>query len=232
MNCHPSFTPSQHILMQTKLSSAVLVAYKMGPAAVTFVVVGTFTALAIGADSTASSADKRNTPIADIDSLMRTSWQENEIAPSPPATDGEWCRRVFLDVVGRIPTLDELNAYLEDTSSDKKALLVDRLLSDRYAQSYTRHWTNIWTNVLIGRSGGSERNSRTNRRGMQLYLEEALRENRPYDQMVGELIGAVGTSRPATEAESVSDFNGAVNFLAMKLGNNPKTCERNGCKCY
>ncbi len=211
--------------MQTELSRAVLVAYKMGLAAATFIVVGMFTALAISADSTASSADKENTPIADIDSLMRTSWQENEIAPSPPATDGEWCRRVFLDVVGRIPRLDELDAYLEDNSRDKKALLVDRLLSDRYAQSYTRHWTNIWTNVLIGRSGGSERNSRTNRRGMQVYLEEALRENRPYDQMVGELIGAVGTSRPPPEAESVSDFNGAVNFLAMKLGNNPNDAE-------
>ncbi|MDG2207998.1 MAG: DUF1549 domain-containing protein [Pirellulales bacterium] len=189
-------------------------------AAISIIVFHSWSASADTARSTA-----HQDPVAHLDALMRTHWEENEISPSSAATEGEWCRRVFLDVIGRIPTLDELDTYLKDNSDDKKSRLVERLLSDQYSEAYTRNWANIWTNVLIGRSGGSERNSRTNRRGMQVYLEEAFRENRPYDQVVTELINARGTSRPPTASDSARDFNGAVNFLAMKLGNNPNDPE-------
>ncbi|MEE2780582.1 MAG: DUF1549 domain-containing protein [Planctomycetota bacterium] len=182
-----------------------------------------FLSWSASADTAISTANQD--PVAHLDALMRTHWEENEISPSSAATEGEWCRRVFLDVIGRIPTLDELDTYLNDNSDDKKSRLVDRLLSDQYSEAYTRNWANIWTNVLIGRSGGSERNSRTNRRGMQVYLEEAFGENRPYDQVVTELINARGTSRPPTASDAAPDFNGAVNFLAMKLGNNPNDPE-------
>ena len=156
-----------------------------------------------------------------INRWLKKSWEENEVIPSSTATEGEWCRRVFLDVLGRIPTTDELNVFLKDTSPEKKRQLIDRLLSADYVDTYSRNWSNVWTNILIGRSGGSERNSRTNRQGMENYLSEAFSENRPYDQMVFELISAEGTSRPPGEKQEAPRYNGAVNFLAMKLGNNP-----------
>ena len=159
-----------------------------------------------------------------INRWLKKSWEEYEVIPSSTATEGEWCRRVFLDVLGRIPTTDELNIFLEDKSPEKKSRLVDRLLSAEYAGTYSQNWSNVWTNILIGRSGGSERNSRTNRQGMENYLSETFAENRPYDQMVFELISAQGTSRPPGEQDAPR-FNGAVNFLAMKLGNNPNEPE-------
>jgi hypothetical protein len=120
---------------------------------------------------------------------------------------------VYLDIVGRIPTVDELKAYLDDRDEDKKARLVETLLyDDRYTEEYARNWTTIWTNLLIGRSGGMEDNSLTNREGMQKYLRDSFARNKPYDRLVYELVTATGTSAPGMEG-----FNGAVNFLTMKL---------------
>ncbi|MEK6248124.1 MAG: DUF1549 domain-containing protein, partial [Planctomycetales bacterium] len=174
-------------------------------------------ALPAAADPSGSNPSQLEQPaqISAINKLIRQGWQDNEYTHSPLATDGQWCRRVFLDILGRIPSIAELDAYLADTSPDRKRRLVDSLLSDDYAKEYARNWTTIWTNILIGRSGGTERNTRTNRPGMQQYLRQTLRSNKPYDQMVGELIGAKGTSKPDEEG-----FNGAVNFLAMKLEEN------------
>lgn len=78
--------------------------------------------------------------------------------------------RLFLDVIGRIPTVEELREFRSSRDPDKKRNLVDRLLVDeRYINEYARNWTTIWTNILIGRSGGTERNSLTSREGMQKY---------------------------------------------------------------
>ncbi|HVT29923.1 MAG TPA: DUF1553 domain-containing protein, partial [Lacipirellulaceae bacterium] len=92
---------------------------------------------------------------------------------------------------------------------------VDKLLGDRYNDEYTRNWTTIWSNILIGRTGGNERKSLVNREGMEKYLSESLRYNKPYDQLARELITAAGSCRPGDE-----DFNGAANFLADKMADN------------
>jgi len=152
-------------------------------------------------------------PIDTMNQLIRQQWQDYGLKPSPPATDGEWCRRVYLDVLGRVPTVDEVLAYLNDRRPDKKARLVNTLLHDeRYTEDYARHWTTVWTNILIGRTGGTDRNSLTSREGMQKYLRDCFARNKPYDRMVYELITATGTTTPDSP-----EFNGAVNFLVDKV---------------
>jgi hypothetical protein len=150
-----------------------------------------------------------------INAAIGEAWADANLAPSRAATDGEWCRRVYLDVLGRIPTVTELRQYLKDRKRDKRERLVDRLLGPEYRDEYVRNWTTVWTNILIGRTGGTERRSLVDRDGMQQYLREALAYNRPYDQMTRELVTATGSCRPEDE-----DFNGAANFLADKLAEN------------
>lgn len=150
-----------------------------------------------------------------INAAIAEAWADANLAPSRAATDGEWCRRVYLDVLGRIPTVKELRRYLSDRKRDKRERLVDRLLGPEYRDEYVRNWTTVWTNILIGRTGGTERRSLVDRDGMQAYLREALAYNRPYDQMTRELVTATGSCRPEDE-----DFNGAANFLADKLAEN------------
>lgn len=151
--------------------------------------------------------------VAEIDRMIREVWQEYKLKPSPEANEGEWCRRVYLDLIGRIPSVQELDSYLSDRSQNKDEKLVEKLLyDDSYTEEYARNWTTIWSNVLIGRTGGNEDNSLINREGMLKYLRDAYARNVPYDKMVHELVGATGNTTPGTE-----DFNGATNFLIMKV---------------
>jgi hypothetical protein len=147
-----------------------------------------------------------------INDAIARGWSDHELVPSKPATDGEWCRRVYLDLLGRVPTVDELTSYLSDRKRDKRRQLVDRLLGDEYAEEFRRNWTTVWSNLLVGRTGGIDRRSLVNRAGMQQYLRESIAYNKPYDQLAKELITATGSGRPGDE-----DFNGAANFLADKL---------------
>jgi hypothetical protein len=167
--------------------------------------------------SSASPAPSYGLPqVQKINEEIRQVWADNRIAPSPPATEAEWCRRVYLDVIGRIPSVEELRAFLASRGADRKLTLVNKLLTDEaYTDEYARNWTTIWTNTLIGRNGGLDNNSMINREGMQKYLRDSFARNKPYDRMVYELVTATGTTAPGSE-----DFNGATNYLVMKLDEN------------
>lgn len=147
-----------------------------------------------------------------INTLIRAGWESHNVRPSRQATDAEWCRRVYLDLIGRIPTVAELDAFTAKKSRLKRTDLVNQLLGDEYVAEYARNWKTLWTNILIGRTGGTDRQSTTSRPGMTEYLEGCFLENRPYHVMVRELVTATGGARPAMD-----DYNGAVNFLVEKL---------------
>jgi hypothetical protein len=161
-----------------------------------------------------SPAYESGTPqVRFINEQIRQVWTDYQISPSAPATDGEWCRRLHMDVIGRIPSVEEIEAFLTDPAPDKRAKLVNKLLYDeKYTEEYARNWTTLWTNVLIGRSGGTGRNALANRAGLQKYLRDSLARNKPYDTMVMELVTATGTTIPGE-----AGFNGAANFLADKV---------------
>jgi hypothetical protein len=151
--------------------------------------------------------------VAEINKHIRQVWTDNNMQPSPPASDGEWCRRVYLDILGRIPSVQELREFVNSKETDKKSKLVSKLLYDEaFTEEYARNWTTIWTNILIGRSGGTERNSLISREGMQKYLRDSFARNKPYERMVYELVTATGSTAPGE-----ADFNGAANFLVMKV---------------
>jgi hypothetical protein len=174
--------------------------------------------------------------VALINEAIRKGWADHSLVPSKPATDGEWCRRVYLDLLGRVPTVEELNQYLEGRLEvrrednapsprpsprgrgsvvDKRQTLVDRLLGEEYNDAFAANWTTVWTNLLIGRTGGAERRSLVVRDGLREYLNEAMRYNKPYDVLATELITATGSCQPGD-----ADFNGAANFLADKMEEN------------
>jgi len=150
-----------------------------------------------------------------INDQIHQGWEAHSFSPSPVATDGEWCRRLFLDLLGRPPNVTELTRFLGDTAPDKKAQLVNRLLGDDYVEEYARNQTTLWTNVLIGRAGGTEENTLINRAGLQQSLRRTFQRNTPYDKMVYDIVSAKCVSRPGEK-----NFNGFVNFLAGNLAEN------------
>ncbi|HEX3869196.1 MAG TPA: DUF1549 and DUF1553 domain-containing protein [Pirellulales bacterium] len=164
-----------------------------------------------------SSAVRDEDIIAYIDEQIRAGWDDAELKPSTHATDNEWCRRVYLDVVGRIPTADELQHFLASPPGRKKVALLNKLLdSDAYIDEYARNWTTVWSNVLIGRPPARvNRRDPTSRAGMQQYLRRSFLENKPWDRMVYEMVSATGSTAPGSK-----DYNGATNFLVNKLQEN------------
>jgi hypothetical protein len=146
-----------------------------------------------------------------VNEQIAAGWADAGLQPSAAATDGEWCRRVHLDVIGRIPTTEELQRFLTNSSPSKRLELVGRLLGEEYVDEYARNWTDVWTTVLIGRDVGSERVSRP---GMRQYLRRAFSKNIPYDRLMEELVTATGAN---ANRRDVDGFNGAANFLSGKL---------------
>ena len=147
-----------------------------------------------------------------INEQISAGWADAGLQPSGDASDGEWCRRVHLDIIGRVPTVKELQTFLTDSSPSKKATLVGKLLGDDYVDEYARNFTDVWTTVLIGRDVTNERVSRP---GMRQYLRRTLSQNKPYDQFMVELVTATGVNANRKGAEG--GFNGATNFLSGKM---------------
>lgn len=167
-----------------------------------------------------NSSAKRIEPFEDktiikfVNHELASSWQAASLTPSPVATDAEWCRRVYLRLLGRIPTKQELDSFVSSKpSANKREALVEQLLNDeQYTEEYARHWTTIWTNLLIGRRGGIGKGDLANREGLQDYLHEGFQQNKPYDQMAYELISATGANTPGAKG-----YNGAVNFMLASM---------------
>ncbi|MEZ6145045.1 MAG: DUF1549 and DUF1553 domain-containing protein [Planctomycetaceae bacterium] len=139
-----------------------------------------------------------------VDQQIRQAWEDNEVQPSERADDAEWLRRVSLDIVGHIPTADEIETFLADESETKRADAVNRLLDD---PGYVQNWTTVWANLLIGR----QTPRLTSRAGMEKFLREAFTKNRPWNEVVYDVL----------TAEGHYEENGAVNFLLGQLNGNP-----------
>ena len=131
---------------------------------------------------------------------MRQGWTDNEVKPSAVAGDAEWVRRVHLDLVGAIPPLETVEAFLKDRDPAKRTKLIDDLLDN---PGYVRNWTTIWSNLLIGR----QTPRRVSRAGMRKFLREAFAKNRPWDKIVFDLVSAEGHF----------ERNGAVNYLLAQM---------------
>lgn len=123
-----------------------------------------------------------------IDDHVAASWERLRLAPSAMAPDEKFLRRVYIDIIGQVPTAEEARAFLDNPAPDKRERLVDELLS---RPEYAEHWANKWADLL-----------RTNpyRVGIKatlnydVWIRDAFRKNKPYDQFVQELLTAQGST--------------------------------------
>ena len=124
-----------------------------------------------------------------IDVLMAEAWARQGVEPAPPVDDATWCRRVWLDLAGRIPTAAEQRDFLQapGPAETRRAALVDRLLdSDEHAVRMRE----LWDVFLMGRGKRESREERRRSSGWWSYLEHAFRTNRPWDSIVREILVA------------------------------------------
>ena len=141
------------------------------------------------------SAERRNF----IDELVLQKLKTLRLAPSEMSSDEEFVRRVFLDAIGVLPTVEEVTNFLGSDSPTKRDDLIDQLLS---RDEYVDFWTHKWSDLLLinGR--------RLRPKPVKAYyhwLRKRVEDNMPWDQLVREIVTAKGSSVE----------NGATNFFAL-----------------
>ena len=140
--------------------------------------------------------------IAFINDALKQGWREHSVTPSPPATDEEWCDRVYQRLVGRRPSSDEWKQFqrLRDKEQSHRRALVDRLLA---SDEHARHWAQLWTTALVGPASDESGGSKFSRDALVSYLAETVRADRPHEQVVFELLTATGASKPVRRITTV-----------------------------
>ena len=188
------------------------------------VVDASFVTIPRASDTNLASLDPEFTPNNFIDEFVLAKLKKLNIRPSPLTTDDVFMRRAYLDTVGRLPTPDEVKVFLADASLEKREHLIDRLLD-------TPEWVNLRTLKLADMLRIHPRqlgNASVGEIGATLFhewVQDAVKQNRPYDQVVQELITARGSTslygppnyyrierQPAGRAETTAQV-----FLGIRL---------------
>ena len=142
-----------------------------------------------------------------IDRMIQAKWDELKLRPATAASDSEFLRRAYLDIVGTIPTLEATEKFLADSSTDKRAKLIDDLLA---SDAYALNWAEIWAGTLLGYE--ADRKVDQARALVEKRVKPMFAENKPYDAFVREVITATGQTNSGEEQESDDP---AVNPLTM-----------------
>tara|TARA_E500000075_G_scaffold80024_1_gene72050 strand:+ start:4377 stop:6407 length:2031 start_codon:yes stop_codon:yes gene_type:complete len=131
---------------------------------------------------------------AQIDSILQAYWNENKTKSGKKTTDHEFVRRAYLELAGRIPTIDEARTFCNATGRKKRGQLIDDLLE---SPGYVSHFYNYWADILRLK----ERPSRDIFfEPYMAWVKESLADNMPYDKWVYTLLTANGrvAENPAT----------------------------------
>lgn len=143
-----------------------------------------------------------------IDKWIAAKMVKDGVYPTTIAGDEEFLRRVYLDLTGTIPTSAQVQSFLTDTSSAKRANKIDELLaSDAFTDRWTMWFGDLVQNVQIAN------NTREYYLGRNVYYtwtRESIRSGKPYDQMVREAL--------AGEGDSFS--SGVANYVVRQIQRN------------
>jgi hypothetical protein len=134
-----------------------------------------------------------------IDTLVHQKLHKLRIIPSEVAADEVFLRRLYLDVVGVPPTLEERGKFLADTRAGKRARLVDELLERR---EFTEMWVMKWAELLQIRTFNNGPQQVSYKAALNYYqwLRERIAGNMPFNELIREILAAKGGtfSSPAT----------------------------------
>lgn len=194
--------------------SGILTAGSRGLTAVVARGMGMVAAAQIGVVGASNSTALPLQPNNFIDELVFGKLRNMNVQAAPLSSHREFVRRVYLDCIGRLPTRDETEAFINDPADHKRAKLIDRLLDQ---PEYAAFWTVKFEDWF--------RNNQLNSQGRSMgkfkeWIHGALSEDRPYDQFVKEILTSEGDTfqQPATNF-----WHPAADFMLKKFDVNKVT---------
>lgn len=167
-----------------------------------------------------SNSNRRLSPVEMaewIDGRFEESWNRQTLTPASATTDAEFVRRVFLDLIGRIPSVAECRQFIDDTRPDKRKALVEELLQ---RGAFAAHLANTWRDLLL--PGDLPQEARAQAPALETWLKLRFSANMPYDQLATELLTApLEQSNPANvRTPSPVAFYQAAEFKPEQLAAN------------
>lgn len=155
-----------------------------------------------------------------IDELVFAKLKKLGLPPSGVCDDATFLRRVTVDICGRLPTLEESEAFLKNADPNKRDRLVNQLVdSSDYAENFANKWSAILRNK---RRNDQDKNATY---AFYEWIRESMLDNLPYDQFVREIVSATGEpgkNPPAAWYREVKDASAQVEdtaqlFLGLRI---------------
>ncbi len=163
-----------------------------------------------------------------VDKLMTAYFEVHDQEMPDVVDDKTFIRRAYLDITGLLPNPEEVIAFEQNTSPDKRNQLIKTLLSDD--QNYTQHWLSFWNDLLRNDYSGTGFIT-GGRKQITNWLYEALSTNKPYNMMVKELTNPTEASegfikgiewRGVVNASQRTEMQAAQNISQSLMGINLK----------
>lgn len=136
-------------------------------------------------------------PLNDIDRHVSARWRKIGLTPSRICSDEEFIRRAFLASLGTLPPVEVVEGFLESEEPNKRITLVDELLGltgdpnrDVYVEEWSAYWTQKWGDLL---RNNRDKVGETGMWAFANWIRSSLRENKPMDQFVREILLAQGS---------------------------------------
>lgn len=163
-----------------------------------------------------------------VDRWTNRYFVKNKIAWPELVDDRTYLRRIFLDLIGLLPTPEELETFISDSRPDKRAIWVRQLLNRD--DDYAMHWLTFWNDILRNDYTGTGYITK-GRYNITDWLYKSIKSNKPYDQFVKELVSPAGESkgfiegikwRGVVNASQRTEMQAAQNVSQVFLGLNLK----------
>ena len=169
-----------------------------------------------GSPTSAFEADADPMARGPIDELVLGRLKQLGITPARVCSDGVFVRRVYLDVIGTLPTADEARQFLQDADRDKRRKLIDRLLE---REEFADYWAMKWCDLLRVKSEFPIKLWPNAVQAYHCWIRTAVKENMPYDRFVREMLTASGSNfrEPQAIAQAV-----ALSFMGVRPESWPK----------
>lgn len=163
-----------------------------------------------------------------IDQFVHVYFQQKGIDWPEIANDRQFIRRAYLDIIGLLPTPEQVAQFLNSPAPHKRAKLIDELLAQE--EDYTLHWLSFWNDLLRNDYSGTGFIT-GGRKQISNWLYQSLLANKPYDQLVKELVNPMPESegfikgiqwRGVVNASQRTELQAAQNISQSLLGLNLK----------
>ncbi len=163
-----------------------------------------------------------------VDQWVDQYFSDNKLSWPAAADERVFVRRLYLDLIGLLPSPEEQTRFIRDTAADKVEKLVDELLSRQ--DDYAIHWLTFWNDLLRNDYTGTGYITR-GRYSITDWLYKSVRDNKSYDKIVEELVSPVDESkgfvsgirwRGVVNASQTTEMQAAQNVAQVFLGLNLK----------